>query len=205
MSYDLMDDVANKTLAGISKAQKEYEDWTGGCWLWEAPEYVVTTYIAKQISTIDRPFYLTLENKVRDGLKDAGGGKGRPRKDLRFNGKFDILLWWANGTPRAIMEVKNQVPGFSKIKDDVSRISAALKRQNTIRCGFIAYYTSLTDGERKPAKNRVETRVDRVEADVKVFTNKNALRLKRYSRKVVKDEDSAWTAEVLKISRMPKN
>ena len=54
MSYDFMDDIANKTLAGISKAQKEYEDWTGGYWfwLWEAPEYMVTTYIARQISII---------------------------------------------------------------------------------------------------------------------------------------------------------
>ena len=197
-----MDDVANKTLAGISKAQKEYEDWTGGYWLWEAPEYMVTTYIARQISTIsDKSFYLTLENNVRDGIRDAGGASGRPRKALRFNGKFDILLWWANGTPRAIIEVKNQVTGFSKIKDDVSRISAALIRQNTIRCGFIAYYTSLADGERKLAKDRVEERVCNVASAVKEFAKANNMKFKRYSGKVVKDEDSAWTAEVLKISR----
>lgn len=202
MSYDLMDDVANKTLAGISKAQKEYEDWTGGYWLWEAPEYMVTTYIARQISTIsDKSFYLTLENNVRDGIRDAGGASGRPRKALRFNGKFDILLWWANGTPRAIIEVKNQVTGFSKIKDDVSRISAALKRQNTIRCGFIAYYTSLADGEYKLAKNRVEERVCNVASAVKEFAKDNNMKFKRYPGKVVIDEDSAWTAEVLKISR----
>lgn len=202
MSYDLMDDVANKTLSGISKAQKEYEDWTGGYWLWEAPEYMVTTYIARQISTIsDKTFYLTLENKVRDGMREAGGASGRPRKDLRFNGKFDILLWWANGTPRAIIEVKNQVTGYSKIKYDVSRISAALSQQNTIRCGFIAYYTSLADTEHKLAKNRVETRVDGVASDVKKFAKANNLKFKRYPGKVVKDEDSAWTAEVLKISR----
>ena len=203
MSYDLMDDVANKTLAGISKAQKDYEDWTGGYWLWEAPEYMVTTYIARQISAIsDKTFYLTLENNVRDGIRDAGGAGGRPRKALRFSGKFDILLWWANGTPRAIIEVKNQVPGFSKIKHDVSRISAALRsHQNTIRCGFIAYYTSLTDDEHNPAKNRVETRVDGVASDVKEFAKANNMKFKRYPGKVVIDEDSAWTAEVLKISR----
>lgn len=202
MSYDLMDDVANKTLTGISKAQKEYEYWTGGYWLWEAPEYMVTTYIARQISTIsDRTFYLTLENNVRDGIKDAGGGKGRPRKDLRFNGKFDILLWWANGTPRAIIEVKNQVPGYSKIKYDASRISAALSQQNTIRCGFIAYYTSLADSTGKLAKNRVDERVCKVASAVKEFAKDNELKFKRYPGKVVKDEASAWTAEVLKISR----
>lgn len=202
MPYDLMDDIANKTLAGISKAQREYEDWTGGYWLWEAPEYMVTTYIARQISTIsDRTFYLTLENNVRDGIRDAGGGKGRPRNALRFNGKFDILLWWANGTPRAIIEVKNQVTGFSKIKDDVSRISAALSRQNTIRCGFIAYYTSRRDSDGLSAKNYVKERAKGVASEVKKFTNENGMKFKRYSGKVVKDEDSAWTVEVLKISR----
>ena len=137
-----------------------------------------------------------------NGIRDAGGASGRPRKDLRFNGKFDILLWWANGTPRAIIEVKNQVPGFSKIEDDVSRISAALRsRQNTIRCGFIAYYTSLTDDERNPAKNRVEERVCNVASNVKEFAKDNNMKFKRYPGKVVIDEDSAWTAEVLKISR----
>ena len=203
MSYDLMDDIANKTLAGISKAQKEYEDWTGGYWLWEAPEYMVTTYIARQISTIDRTFYLTLENKVRDGLKDAGGGKGRPRKDLRFNGKFDILLWWANGTPRAIIEVKNQVTGFSKIKDDVSRISAALTNQNTIRCGFIAYFTSCGGTDGPSAKNNVITRVNGVASKVKETVKKKNFKFERYPRevKVMNGENRAWTAQVLKISR----
>ncbi len=201
-----MDDVANKTLAGISKAQREYEDWTGGCWLWEGPEYMVTTYIARQISTInDRTFYLTLENNVRDGINEAGGGRGRPRNDLRFYGKFDILLWWANDTPRAIIEVKNQVNGFSKIKDDVSRISAALSQQNTIRCGFIAYYTSKREeDEHKSAADHVINRADKISSEVKIFTNKNLMKFKRYSGKVVKDEDSAWTVEVLKISRGPK-
>ena len=198
-----MNDIANKTLAGMSKAQKEYEDWTGGYWLWEAPEYMVTTYIARQISTnCDRTFYLTLGNNVRDGIKDAGG-KGRPRNALRFNGKFGILLWRANGTPRAIIEVKNQVTGFSKIKDDVSRISAALTNQNTIRCGFIAYYTSCGGTDGSSAKNNVITRVNGVASKVKETVKKKNFKFERYPRivKVVNNENRAWTAQVLKISR----
>ena len=41
---DVMDVIAKKTRAGISKAQDDYEYWTGGSWLWEAPEYMVTVY-----------------------------------------------------------------------------------------------------------------------------------------------------------------
>lgn len=178
MPYDFMDDIANKILAGMSKAQKEYEDWTGGYWLQEAPEYMVTTYIARQISTINnRTYYLTLENKVRDGIRDADGSKGRPRKALGFNGKFDILLWRANGTPRAIIEVKNQVTGFSKIKDDVSRITAALSSDNKIRCGFIAFYTSLSKGENKSAIERVISRVNGVASIVKEIAKQEEKKL----------------------------
>ena len=85
-----MGNIVNRILDGISKAQKHYETWTGGYWLWEAPEYVVTTYIARHISKInDRPFYLTLENNVRNAIDAAGGlPPGRPREAPDFDGLF---------------------------------------------------------------------------------------------------------------------
>lgn len=202
-----LDDIANKTLAGISEAQNKYEYWTGGCWLWEAPEYMVTTLIAKHISAFE-DIYTTLEHNVRGALKDAGGqGRGRPRKALRPDGKFDILLWRENGNPMAVIEVKNQVTGFSYIRADVSRICATLKRsntsRNTIRCGFIAYYTSLNNGKRKPAKKRVIDRVEGIAKKVEKFANDEGMNFKRYPGrvKVVGNDGGAWTAEVLKISR----
>lgn len=203
MSHDFMDDIAENTLGGISKAQIDYETLSGGYWLWKAPEYLVTTYIARHISTINyRTFYLTLENNVTSGIKDAGGwGKGRLRKDLRPDGKFDMLLWWANDKPRAVIEVKNQVTGFSHIKADISRICATLSRHNTIRCGFIAYYTSFSKGKRKSARDRVITRVDGVASKVNELAKQEKKKFKRYPGKVVGDDNDAWSAEVLKISR----
>ncbi len=209
MPADLMNDIAKKTLGGISAAQKHYEYWTGGCWLWEAPEYMVATHIAKHISNIENEsFYLTLEHNVRGALKDAGGqGRGRPRKALRPDGKFDILVWRGDGKPMAVIEVKNQVTGFSYIRADVSRICATLKRPNagryTIRCGFIAYYISLNDGKRKPAKNRVIDRVGRIAKKVEESANDKGMKFRRFPGrvKVVGDDGGAWTAEVLKISR----
>lgn len=204
MPTNWIDDIANKTLAGISKAQKDYETWTSGYWLCDAPEYMVTTYIARQISTINRTFYLTLENNVGGGIKDARRrpGKVTLREDLRPDGKFDILLWWAYDKPSAIIEVKKKVFYFSNIKDDVDRICGTLKIPNTsIRCGFIAYYMSLPDGKRELARNRVQTRVDRVKEKVKAAVIKENLKLKQYPVKVVEDDGYAWVAVVLKISR----
>ena len=206
MSYDLMNDIVNKTLAGISEAQKRYEYWTGGRWLWEAPEYMVTTYIAKHISGIeDKSFYLTLEHKVRDAIDEAGGlPPGKPPDVLRRNGKFDILVWWANETPRAVIEVKKQVKRFSDIKADVSRICAILSIPDTsFRCGFIAYYTSRGDHNGESVKEVVSERAKRVSSGLKSHVKKDfaKLKIKRYPRKVVGDNNDAWTAEVLKISR----
>ena len=208
-SVNFMDVVVNRSLAGISEAQKHYDYWTGGYSLWQAPEYMLTTYIARHISAIDvSPFYLTLENNVEDGINEAGGlGRGKLREDLRPGGRFDILIWWGNGTPRAILEVKNRVIGFSNIQDDVSRICATLSRSNTIRCGFIAYYSSHSkpNSKRKSAKDRVIERVDEVASKAKVFTNQKGRKFNRYPAEVnvnvVGNGRYAWTAEVLKISR----
>ena len=200
-----MNDIVQKTLAGISEAQKTYDYWTGGRWLWEAPEYMVTTYIAKHIAVIeDKTFYLTLEHKVRGAIIKAGGlPPGKPPDVLRLKGKFDILVWWANEKekPRAVIEVKKQVKRFSDIEADVSRICAILNIPDTsFRCGFIAYYTSKYD-YRGLVKERVIERVDKVAKDVKLFANKDGKKFKRYSGKVKGDDSDAWTVEVLKISR----
>ena len=200
-----MDAVVTQTLAGISEAHKHYADWTGGYSLWQAPEYLLTSYIANHVSAIDvRPFYLNLENNVAEGINEAGGlGTAELREDLR-PGRFDILLWWANGTPRAIIEVKNRVIGFSNIEADISRICAALSPSNALRCGFIAYYTSHSKpkSKHKSAKDRLIERVHDVAAKAKKFTNQNNRQFRRYRGKVkvVGNGRYAWTAEVLKIS-----
>ena len=62
-----IEDVVEKTLSGIAKAQKDYEDWSGGYWLWKAPEYMLTMYIARAIRTIPGSHCLTLEDKVQIG------------------------------------------------------------------------------------------------------------------------------------------
>lgn len=69
-----METIVDKTLKGIARAQDDYETWTGGSWLWEAPEYLVTSYIAREIATVEGyTYYLTLESGVKDALDFAGG------------------------------------------------------------------------------------------------------------------------------------
>ena len=76
---------------GIAKAQKDYECWSGGYWLWVAPEYFMTTYIAREMATYsDCNYYITLEGPIKDAIDDAGGmGTKRLRDAMRTGGRCD--------------------------------------------------------------------------------------------------------------------
>ena len=102
------DKIIKATLAGIKKSHIQYKTWSGGDWLWEAPEYLITITVANKISGLVGSKYITLENNTKSTISEAGGlGKGRLPRDLRERGKVDILLWWGNNKPRAVIEIKN--------------------------------------------------------------------------------------------------
>ena len=88
-----MHEYAKKTSIGMYKAQKAYEEWSGGLWAWNAPEYLLTVYIAQEISRIKvKPFYLTLEQHVGQALREAGASEdavksaGKQKYDILFGG-----------------------------------------------------------------------------------------------------------------------
>ena len=112
--------IVEKTLDGIAKAQRDYMKLSGGYWLWQAPEYITTTYVAKQVSTIKRKnLYVTLEENVRQSVTDAGGSVRR--RILRpSQAKFDIALWDGD-TPKGVIEIKLEPRGFASIRNDVRR------------------------------------------------------------------------------------
>lgn len=197
--------VIKKTKRAISRAQNDYEKWSQ-FWLWQAPEYMLTMYIAREIATIhDYTFYLTLENSVRGAMEDAGGKKtGRPPEALRQHGRMDILLWRANDTPRAVIEVKNGVDGFSPLKDDVNRICSILKKEkgNKFQCGLVAFYSSCRGLKSKNAKTRLEERLESLKDDGRNLVRNEELKLKTHRGRITVDEDdSAWVAAVWEITR----
>ena len=201
-----MDEVIRNTLAGIAKAHADYERWTGGDWLFYAPEYLLTTYIAQEIATHrDHGYYLSLEHNARHAIREAGGLRaGRPRQDLRLGGRFDILLWWAKGTPRAIIEVKKHVSAFEHIEEDVSRICSVLKQKKDIRQGIrqglVAYYTS-HDSDSKKLEKFLLRRLEGIETGTREYVEDRELSLKHHRAEINIVDDSGWVAAVLEISR----
>ena len=115
--------IIEATLDGIDESMNIYQKWSGGEWLWNAPEYLITVKIAENIANLDGNKYITLEDNV-DYILDVSNAKAKGQiSDLaRKNGRSDIVLWWADGTPRAIIEVKNAVFRLDKIAQDIDRI-----------------------------------------------------------------------------------
>ena len=206
---------AEKTSAGMYKAHKAYEDWSGGLWAWNAPEYLLTTYIAKEVSEIKfKPFYLTLEQHVGEALGGAGASEGIVEKAGKQ--KFDIVVWWGSDAPRGIIEVKKQVNSFSGsatgyggIKQDVERIVESLKETSLLQFGLMAYYTSCKYGERPPnkAETVIRDRVNKVSSEAQKCVPEK-MKFRRIAGKISswKDDtvgngpnDHAWVAEVLMI------
>ena len=194
--------VIKKTLSGIVRAQEDYEAWSGGYWLWTAPEYMQTVYIAKEISTIPGRGYLTLESGITGTMEDAGGfGKGKLPKSVPSGGRTDITLRSAKGTPRAVIEVKRHVRTVGDIEKDIERIRTMLRnKDNTLKFGLIAFYTSCWDrgGDGEQARLTIEKRLDGIKTGTSGVLKKGD-RLSRHDHEIIIDGDSAWTVSVLKI------
>ena len=193
--------VIQNTIEGISKAQRDYESFSGGSWLWEAPEYFTTVYIARNISKLKGEFYLTLENLVWQTIDDAGGiGRGRIPQGMRLGGNFDIVYWGKDCYPRAIIEVKKQIRDFSQIRDDLSRIIAVLNRENTtFKYGIIAYYTSTRDKAQRTAEEHIINQIHSIESDARQFQGGRIQGCYPATYNLQLDGDSAWTARAILV------
>ena len=135
------DEILNACIDGIQKSFNEYYEWSGGEWLWNAPEYLLTVNIAKELNKIDKPKFITLEDNIRKTLKNAHiKTRGPLKKDIRPDGKSDIILWWGKRTPRGIIEVKNAVWGLAYIQKDINRVLGILEKKSDIELGVISFY-----------------------------------------------------------------
>ena len=159
-------EIINATLEGFSKAQEIYKDMSGGFWLWQAPEYFITTSVANKIHELPGNKYLTLEYGSSTTIQDAGAkGKGKLPKDIREKGRVDILLWWARGNPRAIIEIKNQIYSKCQYEKDIKRIKSLLKHNShnsSLQFGIFAFYASDFSGSRKTAIEKTQDSIYRV-------------------------------------------
>jgi len=187
--------VTNAILEGIKKAESDYQEWADGDWLWRAPEYMLTVYVAKQIANLNYSKYITLENSTKDAMEIAGANvKGGLHAKIRANGRVDILLWWARGDPRAVIELKNSVYSYRKIKKDVDRISRMLKtksKESSLQFGTISFYMARyykNGNSKEMMKKQIYKLLELVRNDASIYCTIEL----EYSDIIVQDTHNAW-------------
>jgi len=191
--------IIESTLNGIDESVEVYKKWSGGEWLWNAPEYLITVKIAENIANIDGSKYITLEDNI-DYILDLSNarGKGQVSDSARANGRSDIVLWWANGTPRAIIEVKNAVFRLDKITKDIDRIQEVLKNEKldtSLQFGLIAFYI---DRKYKTgnAKENIEQRIYKIHSEIKELYPDLSCKLAFREKEIIKNDNDAWSSVI---------
>lgn len=195
--------IIKAALNGVKNAQDTYEKLSGGYWLWEAPEYLATVCVAKELGELSGAKYVTLENSTHSAIKDAGArGRGKLHHDLRAGGRTDILLWSSNETPRVPIEIKIQVTSAKKIICDAKRIEKMVlrrKSETSIEFGMIVYYISLRDSKNgRTANEKINSRIDKIIDDVRSEIG-NQCNISQSTSKIITEGDSAWAAVALVI------
>lgn len=196
--------IISAIINGIERAQLFYEHCSGGCWLWEAPEYLMNINIAQELTAIDGAKYVTLESNVYQTLQASQNRLfGAPKKKLRHRGRFDLVFWWGNGNPRCAIEIKNQVSSYSQILKDIDRLESLIDRNkdnSSFQFGAMAFYTSCIKSTKKSAAEIIKTRINHLLEQTQNHVSAK-IAVDMYHSEIISTGDSARTAVCFVLKR----
>ncbi len=188
--------VAQTTRRALVRAQERHEAWSG--WWWAPPEYVATVEIAQAVYRLEDVAWVTPEHNVRDTLRLAGGGMGRPAAVLPKQGRFDIVVW-ERSKPIGVIEVKTR--GYATLRADVARVCAAIRNARGIGWGLVAFIYAWGDGMEKQGRDRVRDRTDSLATEAQNVVHRERMAFTRHGGRTRRRDDGAWAAEVFEIRR----
>jgi len=194
------DEILDKCINGIKKSFKEYLKWSDDEWLWNAPEYLITVNIAKELSAIEGAKFITLEDNIKKTLKTANAKiKGKLSKNIRPDGRSDIVLWWGKGTPRGIIEVKNAIYRKDNLEDDLNRIYGLLKKSSDIEFGITTFYID-RNYKNGNATKTLERRINNEFIEkIKIEVLSHNFKYKPLCKEILSDENNSAFAVALMI------
>ncbi|QBJ79592.1 hypothetical protein [Aquitalea sp. USM4] len=196
--------IVQACLDGIENAQNSYNEMSGS-WVCWGPEYFITTEIARSLATLEGTKYITLENGTYAALTDANAtGRGKFHPDIRIEGRVDIVLWWANGTPRAVIEVKNNVRNKSNYESDIKRIQTILARkrdQSSLKFGVFAFYTDFRAEDLDKANEQLTQRLSTIKSNVDKLLGPGFTAAIEHNEVKAPVNGWAWAAVCVVISR----
>ena len=143
--------IVNAILSGIADARHTYAAWTrnGGYFAW-APEYLLTVSVAQSLWEWCAPAAVWPEFRLSDAVREAG----RPSQQgsrADWARRADILMYRDSRQPHAIIEIKRNIDGWSKIAADVERLRTVLTApHSSFQLGVVAF--NCTQMERPESK-----------------------------------------------------
>lgn len=194
-------------ISGVKKAWKDYYNFSGGDWLWAAPEYYLTSKI---FDSLGKLVTVGLEYDVKGTLDDSGGKRpGRFPKSLNSKGKFDIVIWWDSGYPRGALEVKKLFNSYDEIKIDLEELVSMLnhaRSDSTIQFGGCVIYTDAEDNAKQRSRDSVENGLNRVKELYREAAKENGFSFYCDDYiKEVEEEKSTWGVVCCLLVRKKKS
>jgi len=144
--------------------------------------------------------FITLEDNVEYILTESySKGKGRIPGEIRKDGRFDIVVWWASGWPRGIVEVKHRYD-LEKIICDLKRICKILHKakrldDSSLQFGIFAFYTDYYH-EKGKSSDVVKKRIKKIYEIANEIAQSENIQIYSYKLGPVKKDKSSWIASV---------
>ncbi len=141
----------------------DYERLTGGWWLMHGPESFLQNGMALRLKKRDGISVYPECSPARVKLDHNVVKVGRPPKTNQQQ-RFDLVTWWRNGSPRAIVEIKlaNSMPPV--IKDAEKLMAYSKEARGVFRNGYLMVYSeagrNIARNQQIAGKKRLATRFD---------------------------------------------
>ncbi|MFB1077638.1 hypothetical protein [Photobacterium damselae] len=196
--------VIERCIQEVMSAQNQYEAMSGGDWVCWVPEYFITSCLAQSLNKIQGGKYVTIDNEAYYALDYAVAvGQEWLHEDIRSNGCFDLLLWWAKGDPRAVIKVKNRVGNKTQYEADLKRITAVLKRKKQyfmMGFGTLVFYFATDNSSARTALEKLEQLRTIIEKNAKEMVGSD-FRATLYQSKIKVEGKGAWFAGCILIEK----
>jgi hypothetical protein len=199
-------------IRGGERAVADFAKLSCGEWFDEAPEYFLTTYLASSLNNLDKTTAL-LEVPVGKTREEAGAiRRGAPSKNERRNGRFDLVVYWANGNPRGVIEVKSpvHVVDENKLGPDFDRLCTAISvnSESSFQYGAFVYYASVSKpketAKHDNATAKLRELVTKVYGRAEVAANEHDLVATSWPGSIHRgkdDDDGTWCLAAIVFTR----
>lgn len=193
---------------GGLNAARVFDRATGGCRLSDASEHFLTAGVFRELSNLKGATHL--EVSVKECCKEARAiRKGRSTKRDRKNGRYDLVHYWVDQTPRAAIEVKNGIRHANRavLTSDFHRLtrSLAASKDSTFQFAAFVFFATVDYSKKdevhrarkKRAREKLTDLLNRIDEIAKEFTDHSSRKLLRrtYTSRVnysSHEDEGAW-------------